>query len=205
MISESNPHTHHHEILLFDPHGEYTGCLNNLPNYDREAHAKGIPFTDTWLRCQMLWDGYSIVQTAQNLGLANDVAEDRVNEAFHLIFDDKLDDLIQWATPADAMIMKLSGASWGLRRAFDALFNALDSAPSGDDDFFDYWPNTMDMLYTFATDLDAIFEGPGGFDGFRVKVAEMAQKIYTECTADGRDHADEWGHAIRWPNPMIAH
>jgi len=206
MITESNPHTHHYEVLLFDPHQEYTGCIDALPNYDKEATDKGLPFTDTWLRAEILWNGYSISQTVANLrpelGMVD--AEIEVIKAFRLLFADKLDDLIDFATPADAVIWKLSGAIGGLTRAFDALFNALDSAPSGDDDFFDYWPNTMDMLYIFATDLDDLNRNDADLiSGFRykVKVAQMAQKIYDECSADGRDHADEWGHTTRWPHP----
>lgn len=219
MITYTSQVYKNHEILLFDPHGEYTGCLAMLPNYAEDYKERGVDFSETWVRCQVIWDGYQMTETISHLRVmgvegiqGDDEAERRVTDAFHLMFDDKLDKLIDFATPDSATIWKLSGGIEGLTRAFNALFTALNIQPSGDDDVFDYWPNTMDMLYAFATDLDELEDqlgrdSIGGLGGYRERVAEMASQTYHERYDQDPaeyDYLDEWGHEARWPNPLTS-
>lgn len=208
MITEHNDELQQYTILLNDPHGEYTGCLKDLPNFDE---AIGMA---SWVRCNIIWDGYALQtechrarrKTEEGIGdmmAFYNETDRRVNEAFRTMFADTLDDILDFQTPDGATIWSISGRMGGLERAFRTLFDSLNRAPSGDDDFFDYWPNTMDMLYAFASDMDELDEN----GAYRAEVADMAQRIWLESTDGGAegetDNANEWGHLTRWPNPTL--
>lgn len=153
---------HGGSILLHDHHGEYTGELANLARYEDGKH----------LRCLVIWDGYNLSSVRTALGLSDD--DSIIDAAFHTIYGDKLDAFLadNYSSPYQATIWEISGE--GIRRAFDYLLNALDTVPSGDDDTFDYWPNTMDMLWEFARDLDAMHSTTE----HRTLVHDMAKRIH---------------------------
>src|SRR3982751_3359581 len=105
MITDVNKEYKNYDILLFDPHGEYTGCLSTLPNYAPDYKDQGLDFTDTWIRCLIIWDGYQMADLVRDLGNEwADQGDRRVTEAFHFLFGNKLDDLIDFATPDSATI-----------------------------------------------------------------------------------------------------
>lgn len=172
-------------ILLIDHHGEYTGSLAAVTGYEEGK----------WVRCMIVWDGFSLGSLRNALGLPDE--DDAVTAAFRAIYADKLDPLLDdaCATPDMATIWEISGE--GKRRAFDHLLHALDTVPSGDDDVFDYWPNTMDMLWSFAHDLDTL----QSTTEHRQLVTDLATKVHAALIAD--DPSDDWTEIdlTRWSMP----
>lgn len=161
---EGEPHA---TVLLHDIHGEYTASLNAQPIFAPTTEGKS-DLKDT-VRCEVIWDQYELEHTIERMELVKGegAAEDHVLAAFHALFGDKLDPLIEHSNPYT--IWQISGSWKGLERAFEALHADLMPTPSsytlegktheywqpsGDDSVFDYWPNTVDMLWMFAQDLD---------------------------------------------------
>lgn len=163
-------------ILLHDHHREYTGDLDTLTGY-----------TDgKWCRVEVIWDGFALESHRAYLGLPSDDAA--IDAAFRQIFGDKLDAFLvdACAEPSMATIWSIMGE--GKRRAFDHILNALDTVPTGDDDTFDYWPNTFDMLWEFACDLDELESSTE----HRTLAAALANKITDATFADQPDLRYEW-------------
>lgn len=167
-------------ILLHDHHLEYTGTLDHIPPYDGEG---------SWCRVTMVWNGYELESTRSYLGLPEgDDADAIIDAAFRQIFGTTLDAFLEAnsATPSTAHIWSIMGE--GKRRAFDWILNALDTVPSGDDDTFDYWPNTFDMLWEFACDLDELADSTEHRD----LAAALARKITDLTFADQPELRYEW-------------
>lgn len=158
---------HGGSILLQDHHGEYTGSL------------AGVTYDDgKWCRALVIWDGFNLSSVRADLGLPSD--DDAIDAAFRTMFDTRLDAFLteNGAEPYNATIWEISGE--GMHRAFDQLFNALDTIPSGDDDTFDYWPNTMDMLWEFACDLDTMHSTAD----HRTRVRDMAIRVHDQLLTE---------------------
>ena len=202
----------HGVILLHDIHGEYTASLNAQPVFAPIADDKAD--TKDSVRCEVIWDQYNLEYTIQQMGLAkdDDEAETHVLAAFHTLFGDKLDDLIEHSNPYD--IWRISGSLPGLTRAFEALHADLMPTPSsyelegkvheywqpsGDDSVFDYWPNTMDMLWMFAQDLDKLI---GEEAKFKQRVWDLLDRMVEVGEwADylpGGESEFEWSATERW-------
>lgn len=163
-------------ILLHDHHREYTGDLDTLTGY-----------TDgKWCRVEVIWDGFALESHRAYLGLPADDAA--IDQAFRQIFSDKLDQFLTdaCAEPSMATIWSIMGE--GKRRAFDHILAALDTVPTGDDDTFDYWPNTMDLLWEFACDLDELESSIE----HRTLARDLATKVNTATFADQPELASEW-------------
>lgn len=152
-----------HTLLLHDMHGEYTGDFDKRPEGNF-----GYGETDLWWRTAAMQDalheifGYS----------ANDAerqAAALMPEFLPRAFLEREGDYIEW-------VWRVTGCYEYLVAKFDQLCTALSvDYVSGDDDAFDYWPNTMDMLWDFACDLDAI--GPV-IGTWRARVWEVARKVF---------------------------
>lgn len=132
-------------VLLMDWHGEYTGGLDQVKGYEDGKYC----------RSHIVWDGYALGHVRTRLGIEGD-EDDAVNAAFRSLFADKLDPVLDLASGDASSVYIWEIGGHGIERAFTHLLNALDTVPSGDDDTFDYWPNTMEMLWEFACDLDSI-------------------------------------------------
>jgi hypothetical protein len=102
-----------------------------------------------------------------------------------------------------ACFYTIEGDPGGHHQVFVDLRDKLDVVPSGDDDFFDYWPNTMDMLWTYACDLDAWEDRaePSGrpHEGHQNMVRKLFTKVWDavgpDNSLDAGDLREEWlGH-----------
>jgi hypothetical protein len=167
-----------HTILLNDMHGEYTG--------DFETRVDGFPYGVT----ELAWQTSKIQDTLQELrGFSADLAESQalslMREFLPLHFIRDNDAYIEW-------VWRLTGSKEYLEIKFRELHDTLrvDSV-SGDDDAFDYWPNTMDMLWDFACDLDDIT----GSTVHRESVWEVAQWVFVGTVGQdpyNKGHLDEY-------------
>jgi hypothetical protein len=207
--TDTNGGKHHNErsvrILLHDIHAEYTGDFGNLPQLVDGA-------MDTHVRVSVIWDHYAMENLASDLGELTGVTsfpdaygEQQAEKAFSLI--DPTGDLATrldiYDTPTHLWLIE--GRPKGLERAFDHLASALDveDGVHGDDDAFDYWPNTMDMLWVFAEDLDTIKK----HDLHKQYVRSIAQRVLDRTAAQSwvtneKDQRqlmiDEWGREGQW-------
>lgn len=135
-------------IYLNDPHQEYTGNLTTKSQSQ-----------EVYLAAEVVWDGMNLAQAycdARGTRQSDDWyhAEAEVERARKVLFP-------SWPENWDTgVIWQIEGNFNGLSECFDSLAKALDADISGDDDIFDYWPNTMTMLEEFAADLDTL-EGSG--------------------------------------------
>lgn len=151
-------------LLLNDMHGEYTG--------EFDSRVSGFSYGVT----ELAWQTSKIQDTLQELrGFSADLAETQALSLMKEFLPAKFIEgeygasYIEW-------VWRLTGSLEYLAVKFDQLCEALNvNAVSGDDDAFDYWPNTMDMLWEFATDLDSI--GPV-IGTWRARVWEIAKKVY---------------------------
>ena len=183
-------------ILLGDYHREYTGELDKLEMYDDSGR-----FGDkggTFVRCSVIWDTYELAQVFDDIhGVENGEAE--IERMTNLIFPPELHEIPH--------IWLITGHLRGLDRVFDTLANALTvETVSGDDDAFDYWPNTMDMLFDLATDLDRLNDTLAYTD----RVTEIAEGVFERTVADAQGSqydtveqrrdlfASEWSNLERW-------
>jgi hypothetical protein len=208
-------------LLLHDIHGEYTGCLSDLPVYGPKVHERS--WRDDYVRIQIIWDQYELESTVELLELVDPQpmtdadgnprvtdSDARVTAAFKSLFGDSLVGLLD-GSETPYTIWKLSGTIKGLDRAFTALLDALTPRlndggdittpfwqPSGDDDVFDYWPNTMDMLWDFACNLDTLTSG----EVYRKRVWEMLDLMvaigHWNDYLPGGESAFEWSADTRW-------
>jgi hypothetical protein len=163
-------------MLLKDLHHEYTG---SLPDFWQDT-AEGDLTRRGYVRCNIIWNDYAMIDTLMDLHqMSYDDAEERMAESKALIFSRGATDRKEGRDWSDATyIWKIEGDLPGLLHAFNELANALDTIPSGDDDVFDYWPNTMTMLEDWAEDLDEVFPY-----SYRDRVAE---KLGGGCYTFGR-------------------
>lgn len=188
-------------IVLHDYHREYTGVLDALPPTDG-----GI---DTHVRAEVIWDHFAIEGFCSDLGSIAEVTsfpgaygDQQAEKAWSMIDPSGvLAKLIDCDMPQHLWLIE--GRPKGLERAFDCLAAALDveDGVHGDDDAFDYWPNTMDMLYDFATDLDKVKKN----DLHTTYVRQIAQRVLdrtakTQSVAgDTRElMLSEWGRTETW-------
>jgi hypothetical protein len=202
-----SPSAPHPTILLHDYHLEYGSVLGRVSMYDETTGITDRQKTSSFVRCEVVWDQYNIIDLIAKLnnlpeGEAEDVAE---TIRRHIFPGSQFDD---W----DYHIWQLHGTLLGLGRAFEALYAALDvpEGVGGDDDAFDYWPNTVDMLLEFARDLDALTSMR-----MRVpRVMELVDRVLDRSchrthfsgrpmTAEESDEqrqllTDEWGYPGRW-------
>jgi hypothetical protein len=126
---------YHATIILGDWHSEYTG---NWPKRyggwpDDWAQVRGI---DVFVLQEVheVLSGEELPESTMKLLLPGFESDGEIS---------------QYST-----IWAIDGTPGGHEEAFCELLGWLDVQPSGDDDFFDYWPNTMEMLWEYAKDLD---------------------------------------------------
>jgi len=191
MLIQDNEQTGHRniEVLLHDMHGEYTGNFADIPMFKNGQ-------SDNVVRVQLVWDHYALEGVAANLGQLTNITafpaaygEQQAEKAYRALFTDSLDEWLYGEMPNALWLV--SGTPKGLERAFDHLAAALDveDGVSGDDDAFDYWPNTMDMLWDFALDLDALKKN----DLHTRYVRDIAQRVFnrTVSRSSHRDQQDQ--------------
>ena len=70
--------------------------------------------------------------------------------------------------------------------------------PSGDDTVYDYWPNTMDMLWDFAQNLDTISADDSHWKMVFEIMDEMRKLGHWDDLLPGGDQAFEWNASGRW-------
>jgi hypothetical protein len=191
-------------LLLGDYHREYTGVLDEISGtYDDSLD--GDEKTRSYVRASVVWDQYELIDTIADLQEADqESAESAVHRMQAEIFAGFEEELAE-----SPHVWRIMGSPYGLARAFNALANALNvDTVGGDDDAFDYWPNTMDMLHEFARDLDRIH----GTDHFGKLVEEIAANVLDRTASEttGTTHssetkderrdffAGEWGYPERW-------
>jgi hypothetical protein len=152
-------------LVLHDMHREYTG--------DFDSRIDGQWYGQT----ELAWSTSGVIDTLSELrGFNAEIAE---SQARKLARDFLPHEFIEREGGDDAYleaVWRLTGSKEYLALKFDQLAKALDvDSVSGDDDAFDYWPNTMDMLWDFACDLDQISPVVGTW---RSRVWEVAKKVY---------------------------
>jgi hypothetical protein len=163
---------HRATVILGDMHSEYTG---NWPkNYggwpDDHAYVRGI-------------DIFVLQETYETLS-GHELEESLLRQLLPGFDPD--DELSQYST-----IWVVDGSPGGHDKVFDDLLSWLDVQPSGDDDFFDYWPNTMDMAWVYAKDLDAWetkrmeFSDEVDIVSRQLKVRKLSSKVW-EGASDNR-------------------
>lgn len=172
-----------HTLLLHDMHGEYTG------GFDERLKGFGYGEVDLYWQTSKMQDALQEI-----FDYKADIAERQttslMREMLPAAFLEREGDYIEW-------VWRVTGCKEYLVAKFDQLCKALTvDQVSGDDDAFDYWPNTMDMLWDFATDLDDI----GVVGSCRARVWEIAKKVF-QGTVNARDarpdyhelFVQEWG------------
>lgn len=161
-------------IYLNDPHQEYTGNLTTSLQGDQG-----------YLNAQVVWDNMDIAQAVGDAWEGKawadwDYAVTQTDKHRKELFPSWPE---EWDTGA---IWAIEGDLKGLTACFDSLAEVLDADISGDDDVFDYWPNTMNMLREFALDLDTLFGGRVFSNRMfkvydEVKTRFMAKELGEEC------------------------
>jgi hypothetical protein len=170
-------------ILLNDVHQEYTAC------WDAPLNAAGQPF----VTARVVFDASSLADIAGQRGARTETTsfpdaygEQQVWSAALAIFGDPLDDFRDdWGEPPQWTIWMLRGSIAGVGRAWSILGDALTTTVSGDDDAFDYWPNTMDMLWELAVDLDAL-----GQASYRKATKQIAHATLTNSSGATMPYTD---------------
>jgi hypothetical protein len=194
-----------HTIVLHDLHREYTGGWEGHEGY----HSRG-----RHRECEIAWSTSGVQDTLQDL---RDYPADRVeSETERLMHEFLPPEFIEREGDMIEAVWKLNGPIEFLSFKFMQLVERLEvDSVSGDDDAFDYWPNTMDMLWDFASDLDEIAPERDGF--YRQRVWKVAKKVFEgtiaapwgpegtneELQAQRRDlFKSEWGldagHVTDW-------
>lgn len=211
--TDTNGGRHYNErsirILLHDIHGEYTGDLEKLPQLiqgDMDA-------IDAWCRASVIWDHYAVERLCSDLGSLSGVTsfpdaygEQQAQKAWNMIDPTgSISKMLDTDMPTHLWLIE--GRPNGLERAFDCLAEAMTvDYVGGDDDAFDYWPNTMDMLWAFAVDLDTI-----GLDPHKGRLLEIVRDLAVRVldrSSKGRSGlfsqeqhdmlVDEWGRKDTW-------
>jgi hypothetical protein len=175
-----------HTLLLHDMHGEYTGEFDKKPEGDN-----GYGETDLYWQTSKMQDALHEI-----FGYKADVAERQaaalMPEFLPKAFLEREGDYIEW-------VWRVTGCYEYLVAKFNQLYISLNvDYVSGDDDAFDYWPNTMDMLWDFACDLDDI--NPFGGTIHRGQVWGLAKKVFQGTirhkTWDNEDKSEIHGRAV---------
>jgi hypothetical protein len=88
-------------------------------------------------------------------------------------------------------VWRVNGSLSQLCETFELFVQSLEAGCTGaDDDFYDYWPNAMDMALTFAKDLNKITK-TDQFTRRLQKAYESVVRRRPEIAASG-DEAWEW-------------
>jgi hypothetical protein len=166
---------HNATVILGDMHSEYTG---NWPK-----RYGGWP--DDW--AQVRGVDVFVLQEAHETLSGEELPESTLKLLLPGFETD--DEISQYST-----IWLVDGTPGGHDEVFAELLGWLDVQPSGDDDFFDYWPNTMDMAWQYASDLDAWETKVRDFDDVKIvtrrkKVRALTSRVWEGAQADIRH---EW-------------
>jgi len=205
--------TPHYSLMLFDYHGEYTGDLKGVYAPADNAYSDAnIVFDprkiEDLLETRLGLSGLNYDNPARKEGetvvgaLMTEIARKVLGEDLYTALEAEHGEM----GTVGGYHWLIAGTREGLIRVFDQLFAALANKdesrkdwggygrPTGDDDVFDYWPNTMDMLWAFANDLDGIdqVEGKGEVQGWADKVQVMAAAVARLTFADDPSYC-EWG------------
>jgi hypothetical protein len=190
-------------LLLFDYHGEYTGTLGSIYAPEDNAHAEARIVFDPH-RLEDLLEARLHLHGLSYDHPAREVLAPLMTQIAKLVFGERIYDAIVAENGEDAIPggyhWLIEGNREGLIRIFEQLLKALSNldparveygsygTPSGDDDTYDYWPNTMDMLWAFALDLVNITDS----DEWTQKVQTLAITVARLKFSD--DPSDcEWG------------
>ena len=164
-----------HTLLLNDSHAEYTGDFDKRP----EGH-------DGYGECEIFFRFSGMQDALQDIfGYDADTAERQTRSLMREFLPPAFiereggdDAYLEW-------VWRLTGSREFLEKKFLQLWNALKvDSVSGDDDAFDYWPNTMDMLWDFACDLDEITSS----EQHRVAVWTLARKVFEGTVNRAPEH-----------------
>lgn len=164
-----------HTLLLNDSHAEYTGEFDKRP--------EGFP---GYGECEIFFRFSGVQDALQDIfGYDADTAERQTRRMMREMLPAEFiereggdDAYLEW-------VWRLTGSREYLETKFLELWNTLKvDYVSGDDDAFDYWPNTMDMLWDFAVDMDAITNS----EQHRVAVWTLARHVFEGTTR--RDEPD---------------
>jgi hypothetical protein len=179
---------HTFTLLLHDMHGEYTG--------DFDKRLPDMPYGE----CEVIWKTSGVIDTFQEV---RGIDADQAERAAATMMRDYLPAPFVTAHGGDSAyiewVWKLTGSKEYLDAKFQQLWDALNvETVSGDDDAFDYWPNTMDMLWDFAKDLDDIFDN----EDHKARVWDLAKRVFegTVGPPNEKDYSNrkelftgEWG------------
>lgn len=185
---DEQPHAY---VLLADCHAEYTSqwpkTYGRWPEgyaYVRDINVSQIEEAREVLTGNPSWQGGD---------------EDEWNKVWEFLLPGFAATLEMTPLNNYSHIWMIEGDIRGHQAAFAELLGWLDVQPSGDDDFFDYWPNTMDMLWHYASDLDQWANEVSGTTEadlesrvYRDRVHALFRKVWEGAQQDIRD---EWlGH-----------
>jgi hypothetical protein len=187
-------------LILPDYHMEYTSAAwTNDPSRTHWKH-------DDWYRAEIVWDEMNVLDT---LAACRDLRSDasiydnaEVAEAKRLIFNVLFSPVLDEHEVAENYVWMLTGSRRGLARAWVHLYEALDAKPSGDDDFFDYWPNSMDVLWRFSEDLDG-WKHAGNHH--RTATQELARRVWDRVGPQqiAGDRDGDYDLRTEWGGPWL--
>ncbi len=185
-------------ILLQDFHQEYTACWN-------ENYSPGPYFS-----AQVIWDDDDLLDLINALRPGQPDPEEQLLLAKSLVFGTKLGEMTDYFGADQWTLWRIRGSIDGLGHAWSILGDALTTTVSGDSDCFDYWPNTMDMLFDMAKDMDALMGGSyrkatlqiakatldnsaGAVMPYSSEIRNEAEQAYMRALL-----ISEWGYPERW-------
>ena len=178
VIPENGVTDDRETLLLHDVHREYTGDFGDNNWIDSDLNGD----------CEFFWDTYGVSHTLAEL---RQVSEDDGEALAHKLMPEIIPPaFIEREGGPEYVygVWRLTGSRAFLEMKFEKLLQALKvDSTWGDDDSFDYWPNTMDMLWDFALDLDGL-EGQWG--GHKAAVTEVARHVFEGTIAA------QWGPKV---------
>ena len=178
-------------LLLHDLHAEYTGTFGD--NNSNFAETKPANST-IWGDCELYWSSYGVADALTEIfGYEGDTGHDQMLRVMREFFPPEFIER-EGGYEAINYVWRLTGNRDFLEMKFNQLAQALDvDYVSGDDDAFDYWPNTMDMLFDFALDLDAIDKT----EAHRELATTIARRVLAGTVQRGTTEREvfisEWG------------
>lgn len=168
-------------LILEDMHpGERTRL------YDPELASKRQWDATDWHRVYTIWDALQIEDVRQATGTDGDLDDDDRERIFDALYPGVRGPLEAEGWDSYSDVIMVTGTYKGLRRCFrDAVLAPLkDELPSGDDDFFDYWPNTMMLAWNMARNLDdaipQIEEAHNWYPDCKSQVHELARWVWDQ-------------------------
>jgi hypothetical protein len=175
-------------LFLGDYHTE-----SPLPD-PTQIHKFKHPNGEFSVRIRIIWDYYAVSEiisaTLPKRTLENwqevQAQEDAIIKSLTNHFPEEFDEAAR-----GGHVWRVNGSLSQLCETFELFVQSLEAGCTGaDDDFYDYWPNAMDMALTFAKDLNKITK-TDQFTRRLQKAYESVVRRRPEIAASG-DEAWEW-------------